>query len=422
MQRQNSLIMIIDGGIPVDKVVDISETREENMLERVCPVCSSGQHYSVHSVNFEDNIGLLSGYNVVACSDCGMVFATPLPEPSVFEHYYTTLSKYDSSLENISIYDQERFQLITKFISTFLKNETRVLDLGCGSGGLLRELKKFGYTHLFGLDPSKAVADYYEGRKSNIKVFTGYLETCEIPRENTYDLIILEAVLEHIPDVHAFLGNVLKLLSKDGLLYIGVPNLWEFKKCNDGPFQQFSIEHINYFSSVSLNNLMNEKNLSMLSIEQIMLPGAPGIFASGIMGIWKREINKMNNTIVKDNYGLEALKDYITLSMMMLNNIEEILKSVKQNEREIYVWGTGTHTFRLLAATSLGTCNIKAFIDMNPHYVGRLVRNIPIKLPGSWLDSSTPILISSKIAQSEIEQYIKTDLKLSNPIIKLYRD
>ena len=74
------------------------------------------------------------------------------------------------------------------------------------------------------------------------------------PAPDTFDLIVLSAVLEHICDLQATLLHIRRMLSRDGLVFVSVPDASRFSKDDDAPFQHFSIEHVNYFSGTSLNN------------------------------------------------------------------------------------------------------------------------------------------------------------------------
>ena len=71
-----------------------------------------------------------------------------------------------------------------------------------------------------------------------------------------YDFIRLNTILEHIVELNGTIKNLKTLLNPSGYLYISVPNVMKFKDCKNAPFQEFSVEHINYFSINSLTNLM----------------------------------------------------------------------------------------------------------------------------------------------------------------------
>ncbi len=85
------------------------------------------------------------------------------------------------------------------------------------------------------------------------------------------------------------------------------------------------------------------------------------------------------------------------------------------------VWGTGTHTRRLLAIGAFKNVPIAAFVDSNPKYHGRELAAFPVVSPSSLSGRREPILISTRGFQSDIQDQIRRQLKLDNEIILLYQ-
>jgi SAM-dependent methyltransferase len=96
------------------------------------------------------------------------------------------------------------------------RRDWRVLDLGAGNGGFLRDLWEHGFTRLEGLDPYLAADIDYPGA---FKVRKAGLEAAQGP----YDLISLHHVLEHLPDPQAVLRQARALLAPAGRLLIRIP-------------------------------------------------------------------------------------------------------------------------------------------------------------------------------------------------------
>jgi SAM-dependent methyltransferase len=87
-----------------------------------------------------------------------------------------------------------------------------VLDVGCGAGRWLNTLAGFGWK-TFGIEPSTKAA------------FAAHRELAEIPREPTFDLIIVHHVLEHVRHPGEMLHDCARALKPDGWLFVSVPNL-----------------------------------------------------------------------------------------------------------------------------------------------------------------------------------------------------
>jgi SAM-dependent methyltransferase len=390
---------------------------------RDCPVCGSRKKVVLYEQKFEaqPEISLLTGYLVVACQECGMVYADRIPDQSEFDYYYEALSKYDHPIadgDTLEIDYPRLGSIAEKFNKQFSRMDTSILDIGCGDGGLLAILKSMGYKNIMGLDPSPN-SSILAKRFLSIDVKTGNLFSIS-DVDRTFDVIIVSGVLEHIRDVQGALQNMRMLLNENGCVFAVVPDTSQFQEHIDAPFQEFSMEHVNFFAENSLTNLFTVNGFGCVKLwsENVSLAGntsmpiITGVYKNGT----KREAAlRYDNTIVN-------VKRYIRLSNEMDIGLRDSLKELADAGTPIIVWGTGTFTLRLLTASDLGRANIRAFIDSNPHYQGKLLHGIPILAPEKLVQFTEPILISTRIYQTEILQIIRRQMSLSNPVILMYPD
>ena len=101
----------------------------------------------------------------------------------------------------------------------------------------------------------------------------------------------------------------------------------------------------------------------------------------------------------------------------MLKRIAELA----DDQRPIYVWGTGTNALHLLASSRLSECNIVAFLDSNPHYAGRQLAGRTVMAPKDVRDPHAPILVASAISQSAIADAAATVCSgPTSPLILMY--
>lgn len=109
------------------------------------------------------------------------------------------------------------FRKKMKFITDFLDKQKgkKILDAGCGEGVLVEKYKKKGYD-IEGIDPN------YESEfvKTVSILKTDY-------KDNTFDIVLLLDVLEHLSysDQYIALKEIKRILKRDGLLIMSVPNL-----------------------------------------------------------------------------------------------------------------------------------------------------------------------------------------------------
>lgn len=96
----------------------------------------------------------------------------------------------------------------------------RVLDLGCGTGGVLAHLGEFGTA--LGLDPAPEAAKYCTRRGVPMVVGSGM---CLPFADNSFDVVLALDVIEHVPDDVALLREARRVLRPGGVLLVTVPAL-----------------------------------------------------------------------------------------------------------------------------------------------------------------------------------------------------
>lgn len=392
--------------------------------KRPCVICNTTENsllFRQAFSKFSDSSSLLSGYYVVTCSKCGFCFADYIPVQAVFDTYYRDMSKYEKTGQGgqDTIYDQARFQAMANVILGFLTSpQTRIFEVGCANGQLLALLKKQGYDNVSGIDPSPVsakIAHDHFGIQVSANTLSGLpLNTGPV------DFLILAGVLEHVRDINPALLRLRQLLSANGSVFITVPDASCYPEGEDAPFQEFSVEHINFFGPVSLENLFNANGFTKISIKQDMIEPNYQTRTPVIYGLFKKSDLPIPISYPHDNQTEASLKSYIDQSAQADRLIQTSINKVVDAGKSIVIWGTGAHTLRLLATSRLGNAKICAFVDSNPRYQGKSLNNVPIISPDKLKELSQPILISSRVYQEEIAKQIRIELNLANEIIKLY--
>ncbi len=93
---------------------------------------------------------------------------------------------------------------------------TRILDVGCGTGALLSSLARYGFDRLEGVDPYIGETIEKPGyRVRNVDVTS--------LKGETYDMILMNHSLEHIPDQLGTLTAIRGLLARRGVCRIEIP-------------------------------------------------------------------------------------------------------------------------------------------------------------------------------------------------------
>src|SRR5690606_17173166 len=177
------------------------------------------------------------------------------------------LSFYYESEEYISHTDatKSRIEKLYAFVKNFnirykfakLKNVQpgkKLLDYGCGTGDFLvfaqnQKLKVFGF------EPNGFAFNIAQKKLNNSHVFNQPNEVFD----QQYDVITLWHVLEHIPDLLAFVEELKTLLKPEGKIYIAVPNHLSFDaKFYRNYWAAYDVpRHLWHFSPESVHKLFN---------------------------------------------------------------------------------------------------------------------------------------------------------------------
>lgn len=118
---------------------------------------------------------------------------------------------------------QSTRRLMLENISKFLDKNSRILDAGCGTGGTIKYLKKFGFSSIYGIDKSNVAVAFCKKRGlKNIRVSS----IDKIPYENDYfDAIICMDVLYHKDiKVQKSIEELKRVLKKGGIIYFEEPS------------------------------------------------------------------------------------------------------------------------------------------------------------------------------------------------------
>lgn len=391
---------------------------------RACPVCGLSERDVLFHQHFLEPEGqnLLSEYFVCVCLGCGMAYADGIPAQDAFDSYYQSRSKYEYPEREgeVSPHDAERFHRVAEEISRLAPDKgQRILEVGASTGAMLSALKSHGYERLLGVDPSpacKSIAARHGIRVESIS------PAALAGRGESFDLVLVLAVLEHVRDLGPFLDALVMMLTPGGALFVQVPDAAAFHKWPDAPYQQFSTEHINYFSETSLGNLLRLIGFEEEARWEYAVSGGQGCTLP-VLDMLCRFTGRCTGLtdLAQDRETGPALRRYIALSEESDARLEQILQEVDKSGREVIVWGVGTHTQRLLAEGRMAGIKIVAYVDSNTHLQGTRLGGKLILAPSELKGCIEPILISSRGFQEDIRRQIRITLGLENEIITLYQ-
>ncbi len=161
------------------------------------------------------------------CNSCGFVFTNPVPVEEELSRYYDSPDylSHETSSNNFTslIYNILRnFNIRLKFsnINKFQKRGS-ILDIGCGTGELLHYFKNKGW-EVSGIEPNPKAREFAI-KAYQLPVYEE--EKLDSFEENSFDVISMWHVLEHVPDLNGRMEQLRRLIKKEGTIFIALPNL-----------------------------------------------------------------------------------------------------------------------------------------------------------------------------------------------------
>jgi 2-polyprenyl-3-methyl-5-hydroxy-6-metoxy-1,4-benzoquinol methylase len=235
-----------------------------------CPVCNSTAINEVLTV--KDYTVSQQNFAVWHCNSCTLRFTQNIPSQEEIAHYYkseTYVSHSNTKKGFINaLYHAVRKntlvgkrKLVSKSTGISAGN---LLDIGCGTGAFLNEMKTNGW-QITGLEPDNEARQnaselYNIQPKPSHELFT---------LNNQYDAITMWHVLEHVHELKEYIAQIEKLLKPDGKLFIAVPNYtsYDAKK-----YQQYWAaydvpRHLYHFTPQSIKALLNNSSLTLSTIK-----------------------------------------------------------------------------------------------------------------------------------------------------------
>lgn len=201
------------------------------------------------------------------CSDCRLQENRTRPddlEQLYEEGYYTGEANY--------IYEDERkqerandqvWQERLKTIGRFNPPPGDFLDVGCSFGGFVEAATRAGYNSC-GLDISAYAIE--EGRAAGRNLIHGQvaLNTFE---ENSFDVITLVEVMEHLPDPQLTAQSLFRWLKPGGLLLIQTANFagWQAKR-EGSNYHYYLPGHLYYYDSRNLKSLLKSQGFQRFKL------------------------------------------------------------------------------------------------------------------------------------------------------------
>lgn len=246
-------------------------------------------------------------FKIIKCTNCGLVYTNPQPDRKLIKDHYQE-DYYKEWIEkqmNRRIHMRERrLRDLVKY-----KKSGRTLDVGCGVGTFLKRSKEKGF-EIYGTEISDYACKHAE-ESLRIDVFRGELEEARFLLA-TFDVVTVWHTLEHLPDPMAALREINRILKKDGLLVVAVPNLNNYitrllylliKRKKLMLFSNQAKEwHLYHFSDHTISSMLEKAGFDIIKIDLDLVQLEPSKITVDFLAV-------IFHFVTRKNYG-EAMRVY----------------------------------------------------------------------------------------------------------------
>lgn len=165
-------------------------------------------------------------FTLVRCRQCGLIYQNPqLTLSELSNHYPDNYLPY----QHIPDLTQRKEQIskdtaIQRFCSRIIKHHPQpgqLLDIGCATGDFLYAMQQRQW-RVQGIEPVPYAAQQAQQLLGQ-NIHTGTLEDTAF-LDNTFDVVTLWDVLEHLPNPKSALLEINRILKPGGLLVFSIPN------------------------------------------------------------------------------------------------------------------------------------------------------------------------------------------------------
>lgn len=385
---------------------------------RKCQICGETVYSKIHRQNFVfPGENLMLHYTVVSCDSCGFVYADEIPSQEKLDVFYESAQHHVHAINlppGLVKIHADFFQFIKAHIPDLI--DRSILDIGSSMGHFLSHFKESGILDITGLEPS-STAKKLAKERYGIDVVPNNLN--EYNTDKHFGLITLCGVLEHIESLGSAIKKIKTLLDFNGYFFVAVPDAEKFGSLDlKEPFLEFAMEHINFFSQASLNNLLSAHGFEFVDSESVYNEFYNNNYIVSLFKI-SNETHWFGSPIF-DAVTTLSVKSYVDNSNKLLIEINKIIDQLSTTQEPIIVWGAGSFSARLCATTKITQTNLIAFVDNNPQLQGKTLIGKPICSP-SWIQykQTCTILIASSTYAKEIKFDLLNRHKWSGKILCL---
>ena len=305
-------------------LIKLIKSKKLNLVDYNCPISKNKNNIIISKF---DRYGLPIEYSFN--KDSGLIYSSKnFSEESFFKFYNEYYRKLYHGNVNDGFYFQKEIKRGERLSNILNKNFIKindkdlVLEIGCGSGGVLKALN---HKNSIGFDLDKNLINY--GKMKGLNLIYEDLKNIQKILKQIPKFIICSHVIEHIPNVLDFLKKLKIILNKDSLVYFEVPDPLGKLQSHQAKFiNELHAAHFSLFNKNTLNLLLYNSGFKIIDIE------TDGKNISSLSSLNSHNINNKSDMLINPNFKNELLSiDQAVLKKYPFYNQKELIRYLYLN-------------------------------------------------------------------------------------------
>lgn len=229
-----------------------------------CPICGSSK---------TEKYKVTAEYELTKCDNCSFIWDNNPPsnyKDQYVEKYFRNddpKGGYANYFEGMAV-NRKTFKERISRLEDRLGRKGKLMDIGCALGDCLLVAQELGWKDVEGIE----LSDYaykFAKRERKLKVNKGTTESVKLP-SNRYDAVLMQDVIEHIPDTVSELKRIHKIMKKGGIALFITPDIggfWHWLLKNNW-YHYKPGEHISYFNPRSMGTALEKAGFKDIEVRK----------------------------------------------------------------------------------------------------------------------------------------------------------
>jgi len=348
------------------------------------PILSLGEQYVSDFVDSPDDQTVKAPLELVLCDastgGCGLLQLEHTVDPNyLYSEYWYKSGINESMRESLRSVAEDATHVAE------LEENDLILDIGCNDGTMLRMFDED--CRRVGFEPAEnLVSEAREGTTRVINDFFTANSYEEALGDEPADLVTSIAMFYDLDEPNEFVSNVKSILADDGVWVIQMAYLPE--KIETNAFDSIVHEHLEYYSLLALENLLERHSLEVFDMETNDVNGGSfrvyirhnGADVSGFDGARERLDSFRKYEADMGLHSQETYDAFADRVQRLKEQTRTFIEDAVADGENVYVYGASTKGNTLLQYYGLDHTLIEAAAERNPDKYGKLTvgTQIPI--------------------------------------------